>query len=77
LVAKKIFNVSMKEERWGGNGSISKTLWKKQNFETHFHFNFYEPFKKLDHHPTLVLHQLLQTNETSNFNPPNQVTTQH
>jgi hypothetical protein len=26
LVAKKKFNVSMKEERWGGNGSISKTL---------------------------------------------------
>lgn len=55
---------------------MSKTLWKKQNFETHFHFNFYEPFE-LDNHPTLVLHQLLQTNETNDFDPPSRVTTQH
>jgi hypothetical protein len=55
---------------------MSKTL-RKQNFETLFQFNFYEPFKKLDNHLTLVLHQLLQTNETNYFDPPSRVTTQH
>jgi len=31
LVAKKIFNVYKKEERWGGNGSMSNSL-KKTKF---------------------------------------------